>query len=168
MPPLDIRPIQPTDIPFLWEMLYLCIHIPEGTVPPSKYEILKNPDIAKYVKEWGRSEDKGFIAVDSKKGVSIGCAWFRLFNSANKGYGYINDTTPELSIAVLPEYRNQGIGNQLIICLLEAAKVSGYAAISLSVDPHNPAVRLYQRLGFKQVGISGTSWTMKVELNLKN
>jgi hypothetical protein len=33
-------------------------------------------------------------------------------------------------------------------------------AISLSCDPANPAMRLYERLGFVAVGESGTSITM--------
>jgi [ribosomal protein S18]-alanine N-acetyltransferase len=161
---INIRPIKQTDVPFLWEILYLCIYIPEGITPPAKDEILNHPDIAKYVKDWGTQGDQGLIAVDTQTGLSIGSAWLRLFDSHNKGYGYVNDITPELSIAIVPEYRNQGIGTQLLMRLLEAAKISGYSSISLSVDPHNPAVRLYQKLGFKKIGISGTSWTMKLDL----
>lgn len=46
--------------------------------------------------------------------------------------------------------------------LLEQAKVDGYQQVSLSCDPtNNNALHLYQKLGFEQVGVIGTSWVMK-------
>ncbi|MBW4511576.1 MAG: GNAT family N-acetyltransferase [Scytonematopsis contorta HA4267-MV1] len=81
----------------------------------------------------------------------------------NQGYGYINNETPELSIAVLPEYRKRGIGTQLIVHLLDRIK-NLYPAISLSVSLENPALRLYQCLGFEIVGQSNDSLTMKKQL----
>lgn len=46
--------------------------------------------------------------------------------------------------------------------LLEQAKSDGYQQISLSCEPTNKnALYLYQKLGFVQVGVIGTSWVMK-------
>ena len=42
--------------------------------------------------------------------------------------------------------------------------MKGINKISLSVDPNNPAMKLYKRFGFKEVGMEGTSITMIVNL----
>lgn len=47
---------------------------------------------------------------------------------------------------------------------MEQAKLDGYKAISLSVDPRNPSTRHYERFGFIKCGVSGTSWIMKLNL----
>ena len=117
---------------------------------------------AKYVQNW-QKHDVGFVAVLESTQIPVGAVWIRLFNNNNQGYGYLNDETPELSIAVLPQYRQQGIGTQLIVHLLENIK-NLYPAISLSVSSGNPALRLYQRLGFKIIHQLDNSLTMKKEL----
>ncbi|MDC3414709.1 hypothetical protein NC797_06600 [Aquibacillus sp. 3ASR75-11] len=48
---------------------------------------------------------------------------------------------------------------------MKQAKNSGFTSLSLSVDPDNPAFRLYEGHGFVKVGINGTSYDMKVNLN---
>lgn len=74
-------------------------------------------------------------------------------------YGYVDDNTSELSIAVLPEYRGQGIGTQLLTHLFTSE--CGKSSISLSVSADNLAVRLYERLGFDVISRSDGSLTMK-------
>ena len=54
------------------------------------------------------------------------------------------------SQAVLPEYRGQKIGTQLLMKVLDSAQ-STYPAISLSVRADNPVVKLYQQAGFIKV-----------------
>jgi [ribosomal protein S18]-alanine N-acetyltransferase len=165
LPEYKIRPETAQDIDFLWEMLYQAIFIPEGESQPTR-EILNQPDISKYLRKWGRQGDIAFIAIDSSEN-SIGAIWIRLFDETNKTYGYIDKNTPVLSMAVLPEYRGKGIGTLLLNEMMKKAKASGFASLSLSVDPNNPALRLYERHGFVKVGIDGTSWDMKTTLNYK-
>ena len=153
-----IRPLIPADEPFLWEMLYQAIYVPAGSRPPER-DIVYHPELARYVRDWGRPDDRGFIAIEPTTNRPVGAVWLRLLTKENQGYGYVDDTTPELSIAVLPEYRGQGIGTRLLTHLIELAQTR-YAAISLSVSPNNPALRLYQRLGFAEVGRCETSLTM--------
>jgi ribosomal protein S18 acetylase RimI-like enzyme len=115
------------------------------------------PEIRRYVQNWGQPDDFGFIALAGDK--PVGAAWLRLLTGEEKGFGYVDETTPELSIAVLPAYRARGIGSKQLVHLLEEAR-SRYSAICLSVSPTNPAQRLYQRLGFEVVGENGSSVTM--------
>ncbi|MCT7963955.1 GNAT family N-acetyltransferase [Laspinema sp. D1] len=153
-----IRPLISKDQPFLWEMLYQALYFPKGqSVPPR--EVVQLPELARYVQGWKRVGDCGFLASDAATGQSVGAVWLRLLVGENKGYGYVDDDTPELSIAVLPEYRGQGVGTQLLIHLL--ASNCGQSSISLSVSVDNPALRLYERFGFEVVSKSDGSLTMK-------
>ena len=52
-----------------------------------------------------------------------------------------------LDIALLPTYRNQGIGSMLLQNILARGAQSGLP-VTLHVLQHSPALRLYQRLGF--------------------
>ncbi|MFD2444610.1 GNAT family N-acetyltransferase [Bacillus sp. CGMCC 1.16607] len=152
------------DEDFLWDMLYEAIYVPEGHPKPPR-DILDDPKIQCYVKSWGRKGDLSFIAVDSKN-TPIGAIWIRLFKEENKTYGFVNENTPILSMAVLSNYRGKGVGTLLLESLIKEAKLKGITAISLSVDPNNPALNLYTRFGFKKVGIDGTSWDMVSELQI--
>lgn len=161
----EIRPLTISDQPFLWEMLYQSLYVPEGH-PPFERSILSHPDIARYVKDWGRENDSGFVAVDENNNP-LGAIWLRLLKDEEKGFGYVDSKTPELGMAVLSEYRRQGIGTSLLSRLIESA-VGVYENISLSVAIANPAIHLYQRLGFEIVKQDGNSITMKRRLNNPN
>ena len=64
------------DTPFLWEMLYQAIYTPDGQQPPTR-DILKDPKIDKYLKDWGRIHDHALIAVNTKNDP-MGAIWIRL------------------------------------------------------------------------------------------
>lgn len=157
-----VRPLTAQDEHFLWEMLYQAIYVPEGNTPPPR-SILQEPSLAQYVRQWGQMPaDLGCVVVDEASGQPVGAAWLRLFSQfaqPEKGYGYVDDQTPELSIAILPAYRGQGVGTLLLNNLLDTAS-QRFAAVSLSVSSENPAARLYQRLGFVVVTEHETSNTM--------
>ncbi|MDJ0569808.1 MAG: N-acetyltransferase [Pleurocapsa sp. MO_192.B19] len=157
-----IRPIEETDEPFLSEILYQALYIPPGASPLPR-DIILRPELAKYIQDWGRKDDIGFIAALKPSQILVGAAWLRLFTSNNPGYGYIDDNTPELSIAVLPKYRAQGIGTKLLTELLCQAR-SSYSAVSLSVLLDNPALRLYRRFGFEVFEQHDNSLTMIKDL----
>jgi GNAT superfamily N-acetyltransferase len=80
----------------------------------------------------------------------VAAAWFRLLYDANQGYGYVSDTVPELAIGARPAYRGQGAGTMLMEALIQHAR-GIYTGLSLSVRESNPAMRLYERLGFQRV-----------------
>ncbi len=149
------------DEEFLWGMLYQAIYTPEGETRPSK-DILNEPNIAQSLKGWGRKGDTALIAI-TEDHMPIGAVWVRLFDETNKTYGYIDDNTPLLGMALLPDFRGKGIGKALLGEMLKVAKESGFSRVSLSVDPNNTALHLYEKFGFKKVGVDGTSWNMVVK-----
>jgi ribosomal protein S18 acetylase RimI-like enzyme len=115
--------------------------------------------VALYVKAWGRSGDTAVIAIDG--GFPVGAAWYRLFGAERPGYGFVDERTPELAIAVVPSARGKGVGSALLAALLARAREAGYPSISLSVDRNNAgAIELYERHGFSQVAEDADSLTM--------
>jgi GNAT superfamily N-acetyltransferase len=158
---ITIRPAERADVPFLHEMLLLAARWRSGE--GSIQEILADERLARYVEGWGRASDFAVIAVRS--GKPIGAAWYRLFSEQAPGYGFIDESTPELSLAVARDHRGVGVGSAILDRLLDHAKLSGIGAVSLSVDAENPAVRLYERRGFEKVVKVDGSWTMRLELS---
>jgi ribosomal protein S18 acetylase RimI-like enzyme len=154
-----IRFATPQDEPLLWEMLYLALFVPPGS-PPLPREVVQRPELARYVRRWGREHDLGTVALHPTEGKPLGAAWLRLWAPDDHGYGYWDAETPELSMAVLPAHRGQGVGSRLLEHLLRAAD-EHHRAVSLSVSADNPAMRLYRRFGFVVVGRCGESLTMK-------
>jgi GNAT superfamily N-acetyltransferase len=114
--------------------------------------------ISHYVDGWGREGDAAVIAMDG--GHSVGAGWYRLFTSMNPGYGFVDEETPELTIAVVPSRRRHGVGQELLDALLEQARAGGHQAVSLSVEQGSPAVAFYERNGFAQVGDAHSAFTM--------
>lgn len=115
-------------------------------------------DIEKYVRGFGRSGDHGIVAVADE--LPVGAAWYRYLTGARRGYGYVADDIPELSLAVQPHARRMGVGTGLVVRLLSDAAAQQLPGLSLSVEPDNPARHLYERLGFERVGCARTAWTM--------
>jgi ribosomal protein S18 acetylase RimI-like enzyme len=158
-----IRPLVPADQPFLWEMLYQALYVPDGHAPFER-SIIEQPRIAQYVGDWGRTDDCGFVAV-GRNDMPLGAIWLRLLVGAERGFGYVDEQTPELGMAVLPAYRGQGIGSSLLTRLIALASDS-YEQICLSVAAENPALRLYERFGFETVKIDGATLTMRKRLTV--
>ena len=127
----ELRPLLCEDESIVWQMLVYAAH------EPSLESVQTQPNLAQYAANWGRKGDMGYVALLDQ--LPIGAAWLRLWLSENKGFGYLDDSIPELAIAVLPEYRDRGIGTQLLNKLLEEAQ-NHFPAISLSVRSNNPAV----------------------------
>jgi ribosomal-protein-alanine N-acetyltransferase len=73
------------------------------------------------------------------------------------GYGVMSLGAGEahiLNVCVREEFRSVGFGRRLLEHMLERAAASGVAEAFLEVRPSNlSAIRLYQRLGFEQIGI---------------
>lgn len=65
-----------------------------------------------------------------------------------------------VDIAILSDYRNRQFGSSLIVGLLAEA-AAGNQPVDLSVFMGNPAVRLYERLGFIKVDEDGSYLSMR-------
>lgn len=144
-----IRPLTSEDEPFLWHALYHAVHVPPGeALPPA--DIVQEPGLARYVAGWmQRPDDLGFAAVEA--GVPVGAVWVRRWSRSERGYGFVGEATPELSMSLLPDHRGRGVGTLLLRRLLAAA-ADRFTALSLSVSATNPARRLYAREGFTPIG----------------
>ncbi|HKV94333.1 MAG TPA: GNAT family N-acetyltransferase [Candidatus Angelobacter sp.] len=67
-----------------------------------------------------------------------------------------------LDITILPQYRNQGIGSELLRQLLDEAGQSG-KAVTIYVETFNPSVRFFERLGFQKDREIGFQFLLKRE-----
>lgn len=137
-----IRRGSAADVPFMRSML---AHAYAWRVNAFEADI----PLSRYIDNWGRPGDLALIAHET--GNRVGAAWLRVFSPEEPGYGFVDDTTPELSIAVVPSRRRHGLGRELMDGLLAAARAAGHEAVSLSVEANSPAVAFYERNGFERV-----------------
>ena len=142
---LTYRPLQPFETELLKTFIYEAIFIPEGVEPPP-FDIIFRPEIALYYEGFGNgSADNCIVAeVDGKV---VGAVWTRIMND----YGHVDDQTPSFAISLLKEFRNQGIGTELMRRMLQLLKNQGYKQASLAVQKANYAVRMYKKVGFEIV-----------------
>ncbi len=162
----ELRAATRDDRDFLWQMLYYAAHMNEGGETPESARV--NPDLRPYVEGFGRRGDLGVIAIDRATLTQAGAAWIRTMPAGWPLHRYVDATTPELAIAVAPEYIGRGVGSQMITQVLEAAAAI-YPAVALSVRASNPAKRLYERMGFAIVAeitnrVGGKSVIMRATL----
>jgi GNAT superfamily N-acetyltransferase len=144
------------DVRFLRDMLRHAFYWRSGA------EVEESP-LWRYVSGWGRRGDAAVIALED--GFPIGAAWFRLFPSAEPGFGFVDESTPELAIAVVPSRRGRGIGSELLDSLVGLAREQGYEGLSLSVAPESPAMHVFEKHGFEKVEQTDGSWTMRLNLS---
>jgi len=129
---LQLRPATEADLPFLLELRRQTMteHLRASGVPQSEAEM----------------EQRVRVRFDCAQIVLSGGAPIGLFKAVRDGHEW---TLFQIQIA--PAHQGRGIGAQLIGELLLDAQQAG-AAVRLSVLRANPALRLYQRLGFRVLG----------------
>ena len=113
------------------------------------------PQINRYVEHYGlyKTDIGVYALVDNKL---AGAAWVRLLTGENnRGFGYVDEKTPELAFGVKPEFRNQGIGTKILEQLINEVAMS-FSQMSLCVREDNPAIKLYERFGFEKIQGSET------------
>ena len=104
-----------------------------------------------------------FAAPWSKKSIAseLGNIWsyWVVALDGEQVVGYIGsqssaDETDVMNVAVHPDYRRRGIAESLIEVLIRELKNRGSHALMLEVrDSNEPAIALYEKLGFQQVGL---------------
>ena len=144
----QIRKTRENEYSILSEFLYEAIFIQEGTEKPPK-SILN-------------SQNFKYISLILKKQMigAGGAVWVRIMND----YGHIDNKTPSLAISLYEEYRNLGLGTELMKAMLQVLKNKGYKQVSLSVQKANYAVNMYRKLGFETVKENGEEYIMVCQL----
>jgi len=139
----QIRPLATTETPLLKDFLYEAIFIPEGAQAPPR-SIINDESLQVYIRDFGTKPDDRCLIAETD-GRVVGAIWSRIMDD----YGHIDNETPSIAISLYKEYRNQGIGTQLLRQMLELLKDDGYKSVSLSVQKANYAIRMYQKVGFR-------------------
>ncbi len=124
-----IRPACPGDLSSLVRLEQTCFAIP--WTEQSLRSDLANPTLAHY-----------FVAVTPSEEI---VGYIACYQAA--------DTAQITNLAVLPSFRRHGIGEKLLSALLSWALDNQIAVVDLEVRASNePAIHLYQKMGFVQVG----------------
>ncbi|MGN0536646.1 MAG: GNAT family N-acetyltransferase [Acutalibacteraceae bacterium] len=153
-----IRQIKPEEIQLLNDFLYEAVFVPEGIEPPPK-TIITQPELQVYVNNFGNK--KGDMALVAEIGDKIvGAVWVRFMND----YGHIDNNTPSLAISLYEEYRNYGIGTDMMFQMLNMLRNNGYTQVSLAVQKMNYAVKMYQKVGFEIVDENNEEYIMLCRL----
>lgn len=158
---ISVREIKETDNLFLEEMLYQMVFFESPELKPPPEKLINIPEIRRYIR-YIKDYGSGIISLD--KNEPTGAAWYILFPDNDRGYGFLDSNTPEISMAVKESCRNKGIGTLLLKELIALACGKGFKNLSLSVDMKNPSVRLYERFGFKKVKQNITDRVMLLEI----
>ena len=142
------------DMPFLRDMLRHAYYWRWGD--PETADL----PLTRYFAGWGRPGDAAAIAIDVFQ--PVGAAWYRLFRREAPGYGFVDEQTPELTIAVVPSRRGKGAGKELLEALLTRAREDGYESVSLSAAKGQTAY--YEQFGFETVRETEHAVTMVARL----
>lgn len=149
---IRLRKVTDDDIPFL-RRLYFSTREPEMQMvtwtDAEKLAFLHMQFTAQKTHYDTYYADADFLVIE-RDGVAVG----RL---------YI-DRAPEdirvVDIALMPEQRGSGIGTMLLKEVMEEAAASS-RPVTIHVERYNPALRLYERLGFRHVDDNGVYYLMR-------
>ena len=141
---ISVRPEQPQDEAFLYEL----------------YASTRREELDAW--GWPAEARKAFLTMQFKASqnyrISFPDAEFQivLLDQVNAGRLIVHRSREELrivDIALLPDYRNAGVGSALLQRIFGEA-AAGKKPLRLSVVKGNRAERLYRRLGFEKIGES--------------
>lgn len=138
-----IRELRKDEYDLLDDFLYEAIFQPdEANLAPKS--ILQKPELQVYIKDFGKKKDDYCLCAEVDKKV-VGIVWVRNI----KGYGSVDEVTPEFAISLYKDFRGHGIGTELMKKMLDYLKKSGYSKASLAVQKANYALSMYQKVGFQ-------------------
>ncbi|NES22536.1 MAG: GNAT family N-acetyltransferase [Symploca sp. SIO3E6] len=146
------RPITPADLDFLYQV----------------YASTREEELA--VVDWSPEQKASFLEMQFNTQHTYYLqqfkqATFEIIEQEGKPIGrlYLDRRQTEIriiDIALLPSYRNQGIGSRLLKDILAQGKQLGLP-VRIHVEQFNPALRLYQRLGFQKIDDHGVYYLME-------
>lgn len=149
---ITFRPITDDDLPFL-SRLYASTREEELSVTP-----------------WSDDEKRTFLTQQFEAQHRHYREYYAdasfdvlLVDGEPAGRLYVSRWSDEIRIvdvALLPEYRNRGIGGRVLEDLLDEGRRTG-KAVSIHVEKNNPALRLYERLGFEPIEDKGVYLLME-------
>jgi ribosomal protein S18 acetylase RimI-like enzyme len=143
---VTLRPVEPEDDAFLLA-LYDAARAAELDLvawPPGQREAFVRMQLDLQTRQYRAAHPDGDFLVVEVDGVPAG----RLTLAHGDADVRVVD------IALLPAHRGAGLGRALLADVLDDAAASG-RTVSLHVEAHNPARRLYERLGFRLVADEG-------------
>lgn len=164
--PIGLRPAAQEDLDLVKRTLYAALSWDPDDPIPEFETVVRHPDIAIYHEGWMRRGDDGVVA-ELESGEFVGMAYCRQFEESEPAQAFLDPTIPELAVGVKPPYRRQGVGTQLVERLHRSRASSGVQRMSLSVNAGNPAIRLYQQLGYREVRRHGDAIVMVVHLDTR-
>ena len=163
---MKLRSAARTDLMLVKRTLYTALSWdPDDPIPPFD-AVVDHPEMSIYHDGWMRPGDDGLIA-ETEGGAFAGMAYCRQFVNGEGAQGFVDAATPELALGVEPGFRAQGVGRRLIRGLHEAREAAGIKHMSLSVSARNPALRLYERLGYREVRRHGDGIVMCADINIR-
>lgn len=143
---LNFRSIQEKDFPFLKKV----------------YRSTRENELS--MTDWSEEQKSGFIdfQFNAQHAYYMNVykdAEFQIIESGSTGIGrlYLWETEHQIrivDIAILPEHRGKGIGSKILSDLIRQSELSG-KKLNIHVEHFNPALRLYERLGFKKTDDTG-------------
>jgi ribosomal protein S18 acetylase RimI-like enzyme len=152
MTPVTLRPVRPEDEPFLLR-LYATTRLAELAQVP-----------------WTNEQKEAFITMQF---LAQRDHYHEHFPNASYDVILLDDNPigrlyvlrePEemriLDLSLMPQVRRQGIGTPLIEGVMQEAKASG-RRLRIYLETFNPAVALFERLGFTRIQDDGMNFLME-------
>ncbi|MEN8115917.1 MAG: GNAT family N-acetyltransferase [Bacteroidota bacterium] len=149
---INYRAIEKSDFPFL-KKVYRSTREEElettGWSDEEKEKFIEFQFNAQHTHYSNAYKDAGFFIIQ--------------FNKTDVGRLYLWRTEKQIrimDIALLPEYRNKSIGTQILKELIAESEETG-KKLNIHVEYYNPALKLYERLGFKKTDDTGVYFFME-------
>jgi ribosomal protein S18 acetylase RimI-like enzyme len=150
--PIQFRPVQDQDLAFLFRL----------------YASTREQELA--LIDWDDAQKQAFLAMQFEAQHNFyrdrfASARFDLILRGEEPIGrlYVDRRADEIriiDIALVPAYRNRGIGGRLLRELLDQA-ATARLPVRIHVERLNPALSLYRRLGFEHIADNGVYYLME-------
>jgi len=129
-----------------------CAHLIDGIMSVMEYAF--DPI---YGEAWNKRQVGDALAMPNTHALIVGPDGQLVENSGGEAAGFVLTRHAPgeeelLLIAVLPQYRGKGLAQSLIDQLFACARARGAARIYLEMRRGNPAIHLYEKVGFEPIG----------------